>query len=130
LDAATVGILGAVATVAAVVISHWLNQRSGEQRANHVREEVLSRIASVETRIAEVKSDFASRLTELRSDDAAHAAQLRSEMNNTVLRVESRVDALKEVFSLELKALKAEILAALPARVRRVGETSPPHGND
>ena len=116
--------IGATSTIAAVVVTHLLSQRAGEQRANHVRDELLARIASLEARITEVRTDFNGRITELRADDAAHTTQLRAEMGSVTSRVEARLDAIKEAFSLELRAVKAEILGALPQRVQRVGGTS------
>jgi|SRR5579872_720811 len=135
----TIGIIGAGATVAAVLITHWLGQRNGEERANHVRDEMLGRMTSLDGRMTEVKTDLNARLAEMKSDSKTdlqaartdlqavkadlHSALLdvRSELGNNSARVEARIDGIKEVFSLELKALKAEILAALPERIRRAG---------
>lgn len=130
MDAITVALLGIGGTLVAVVLTYWFSQRSGEQRANHVRDEVIARITALDARLTEVKVDFRSdmqnRFSEVRADGNEHTSQLRSEMSASVARVEARVEGMKEIFSLELKAMKAEILAALPERANRAGG-APPH---
>ena len=118
MDGTTIGVLGIGATLTAVLLTYWFSQRSGEQRANHVRDEVVGRLNSLDARISEVKTDFNLRLAEMRAESTQQSNQLRSEFNNTITRVEARIEGVKEVFSLELKAMKAEILAALPGRAR------------
>ncbi|HEX4231880.1 MAG TPA: hypothetical protein VHZ07_24645 [Bryobacteraceae bacterium] len=131
MDASTigilVGILGAGATILAVVITHVLSQRAGEMRANQVREEVLSkmdsvnmwvsevgsslsdRIAGLNDRISEVKSDLNLRISDVKTEVSAQSGALRIEIENSSKGV-------KELVTSELRAIKAEIIAALPAR--------------
>ena len=62
-------------------------------------DELLSRIAGLETRLAEVRADA-------KADLHSAVADIRAEVRNNSAQV-------KEVFALELRAVKAEILAAL-----------------
>jgi len=122
----TVGIAGAIATIGAVVIAHWLSQKAGERRADQVRDEVLNRIDAVATRlsevntslgnrISEVKTDLNGKLSELKADSSLQTGQLR-------LEIENSSKGLRDLLTSELRAVKAEIIAALPERTRSASE--------
>ncbi|HEX3682486.1 MAG TPA: hypothetical protein VHU83_08070 [Bryobacteraceae bacterium] len=126
MDASAIGILGAVTTVAAVIVTHVLNQRAGEKRATQVRDELSGRIDTMNTRvtevrealsqrISEVKTDLTARIAEVRGEAASQGAQIRSEIANSA-------NTVKEVVSAEVKVMKAEILARLPERARSAAE--------
>ncbi len=127
MDASTVGILGAIATIVAVVIAHLLNQRAGERRANQVRDEVLKRIDDVNTRVTEVNVALSNRISESKTDLNARISEVRVEMSSQAgqLRTEitSTSTGIKEFMASELRAVKAEILAALPPRARSVSSS-------
>src|SRR5579875_2826983 len=104
MNATQIGLIGAAATVLAVVVTHWLAQRSGESRATQVREELLSRFAGLDARVTKVKSDVLDRMTELRAESGRQTDQMRAEIRNGVERVDARMESLKEIFALELKS--------------------------
>ena len=114
MDAATVGVLGAVATVAAVLITHWLGQRGGKERADQVREELNARLGAIDSRLTEVKGDLTARIAETKADSLSATNQVRTDLQGATVRLEVRIDSMKETFALELRAAKAEILNALP----------------
>ena len=124
MDATTVGVLGTAATVGAVILAHVLSERSGEKRANHVRDELIARITSLDNRISEIKSDLVRSVQDVRADSAKQASDVRAEITHGTERVEARMGALKEIFSLELKNLKMEILGALPVSAKHVGSSN------
>ncbi len=126
MNATAIGIIvSGIVTLAAVIFTHVLNQRAGEKRANQVREEVLNRIDAVNTRVTEVretlaeriadtKADLTTRISELRSQTESQASQIRAEISNSAT-------GIKEIVTAELRATRAEILAAMPERARSVG---------
>lgn len=121
MDATTIGIIGAIATIAAVVITHVLSQQSGEKRANHVREELIGKIDALDRRITETraelrdaKEDLKGRIADARSETTSQSMQIRSELNTAATH-------LRESLSSEMKLMKAEILSALPSRSKTVG---------
>ncbi len=74
-----------------------MNQQAGEKRANQVREELISKIDSLDRRVTESRDDLKERLIELKHD-------------------------LKESIASEVGHLKSEILNALPPRARSASE--------
>ena len=135
MDASIIGIIGVVATILAVVITHVLGQRAGEMRANQVREEVLDRIDSVNVRInevgsslsdriaglneriSEVKVDLNLRISDVKTEVSAQSGALRIEIENSSKGV-------KELLTSEIRAITAEIIAALPVRARSASDQS------
>jgi endonuclease III len=77
MDSSTVG---AIATIAAVIIAHVLSQRAGESRANHVREELINRIDSLDRRITESRDDLKERIVDLKHD----LKELKSDILNAL----------------------------------------------
>jgi hypothetical protein len=62
-------------------------------------------------RISEVKSDLNLRISDVKTEVSAQGGALRIEMENCSKGV-------KELLTSEIRAIKAEIIAALPARTR------------
>ena len=120
-DTAAIGILGAVATVFAVLVTHWLGQRRGKERADQVREELSARLNAIDSRLTEIKGDLKSQISETKADSIVAINQARTDLQGSTIRLEARIESMKEMFALELRASKAEILAALPQRVHQAG---------
>jgi hypothetical protein len=121
--------LGAVATVAAVIITHVLNQRTGEKRADQVKEELIGRISALDTRVTEAKEVFGKSIDKLSdqvekvgAEASSQIAQVRSEMRSEIANstdaVKEYVSAEVRVVSADMRTMKAEILARLPERTR------------
>jgi hypothetical protein len=137
MNANAVGIIvSAIVTVAAVIITHILNQRKGEERASQVRNELMDRFELFDKRLTEARDGLSGRIVEVKGDLSAmkndlstriseHRAQTDSQsaLIRTEIRAEivSNTAGMKEVMSSEMRALKAEILAALPQRSQQAG---------
>jgi gas vesicle protein len=141
MDATTVGIIGAVVTVFSVLLTHWLGQRGGRERADQVRDELTSRLSGLDSRLTEVKGDLKDLIrdskndsltaisqvrTELhgaiadaKNDSLSAIGQVRKELQGSMVRIEARIDAAKETYSRELNAMRTEILDAIPKRARQ-----------
>jgi len=137
MNANAVGIIvSAIVTVAAVIITHILNQRKGEERASQVRNELMDRFELFDKRLTEARDGLSGRIAEMKGDLTAmkndlstriseHTAQTDSQ--SALIRAEIRAEivsntaGVKEVMSSEMRALKAEILAALPLRSQQAG---------
>jgi len=85
-----------------------------DKRLSEARDGLGARIIEIKGDLTTLKSDLTTRISEHRSQTDSQAAQIRAEIvGNTA--------GMKEVMSSEMRALKAEILAALPQRSQQAG---------
>ncbi len=139
--AVVIGVVGAIATIAAVIVTHVLSQRGGEKRANQVLAELTEKCALLDRRVTEVRDVLSGRMdgvggriTEVKSDvlervsDISHQIsdhKVQTERQFELARIEAAAHAanLKESMQIELRAVKAEIIAALPQRSQQAGQS-------
>lgn len=125
MDASTIGIMGAVTTVVAVIITHMLNQRAGEKRATQVRDELIGRMDGLNTRVTEVKETLSGRISEVSERVTEIRTDLTDRIKEQGARLESQIGSsatsTREGVSAEIRVMKAEILARLPELVRHAG---------
>ncbi|HEY1949631.1 MAG TPA: hypothetical protein VGG97_21655 [Bryobacteraceae bacterium] len=76
-------------------------------------------------RITDSKADLTSRITESKADLTSRIGELKSHTDFRFAQVDTQIvssaTGIKELFLSELRAFRAEILAALPPRARGAG---------
>ena len=71
MDSLNVCVGGAIATIATVLITHWMNQRGGTRRLTEVRDELYLRLNAIDVRLNEFDQELNKGLRGLdRRDDS------------------------------------------------------------
>jgi hypothetical protein len=117
MNSLTAGGGGAIATVAAVLITHWLRQRGGRKRSDQIRDEIYLRLNAIDFRLNEVEKGLKLRISDAALDSIAAINQIRTDLQGTIVRRESPDRSKKEVFALVTVASTAKILAAPPQHI-------------
>jgi hypothetical protein len=114
MDSLTAGGGGAIAMVAAVLITHWLGQRGGRQRSDQLRDEIYLKLNAIDFRLNEVENGLKLRISEAAVESIAAISQVRTDLQgSTVRRIPGR--SKKEVFASAMVASTAKTLT-VPAQ--------------
>jgi hypothetical protein len=70
MDSLSVCVGGEIATIATVLITYWLSERSGTRRLNEVRDELYLRLNAIDVRMNEVEQEVRKHHSSLERDDA------------------------------------------------------------
>ena len=73
---------------------------------------------ALDSRITESKADLTARISDLKAHGDFRFAQIDSQFTQVRAEISGSAAGVKELFSSELRAFWAEILAALPQRAR------------
>jgi hypothetical protein len=76
MDSLSVCAGGAIATIATVLITHWLSERSGTRRLNEVRNELYLRLNAIDVRLNEVKQEVRRSHSTFDRDDAIEVGEI------------------------------------------------------
>lgn len=88
MDSLTAGVGGAIATIAAVVITHWLGQRGGKKRSDQVRDEIYLRLNAIDFRLNDVDNELEFRISEAAVYSIEAANQIRTDLQGSIVRRE------------------------------------------
>jgi hypothetical protein len=80
---------GAISTVAAVLLTHWMGQRTGKKRSDQVRDEIYLRLNAIDFRLTEVERGLTLRIYEARVDSIEAIHQVKSDLQGSPVLVEA-----------------------------------------